>query len=586
MLVMRPEESSLQIPLDVRAVWEHPDHFDLAHILWMTWPDLNHVRFSLHEVTSIFRLDQKDDTATVLVRPHRWGSSPDARVVDVEVVRLQRGNLISRQTAILSPMQITARRLAEFCRIRDCSVFQCMAHLDGNPVEPDSELMLRNGDLITIVVSSEAKDPWSFHIASLPLHAHWDTRRWWSQEQTFLSEGTVLVFRDSTRATSDQGSLRIQVGKWYTWEILMRLVEKQWTDFRYVRLIKYDVHETWRMCPEFQANLHVVVFRSDQPQMLTRLVAVVCRDSVHERYQYWSQVVDVPMTELELFMLCGQLDSCKKNNVVCDSSWNGRPIRFAQHLLVEDGDLLILDVRQRQPFCDTIGEQELSPPQALAISLLQKRTRLTYVSGHAAPAKTWRKSSVLGLRPPGNPTYWFVNQLNTMSKYVHKGQDIYILDDVTRNLPKLSLMQCLGTEVPRSIATPMRREHARPDLSSQSVSLLRVELQASLGFTEADRPVWNIHSLDLEESIKTTACQLEVCSWNEDLLFAEALELYTDGSFDGHRAGWAVVILAHWGSHHAVLGTCSGAISEGSVTELGVEVPKLTAQVAEQVALV
>ena len=120
-------------------------------------------------------------------------------------------------------MRTTARRLAEFCRIRDCSVFQCMAHLDGNPVEPDFELILRNGDLITVVVSSEAKDSWSFHIASLPLHAHWDTRRWWSQEQTFLSEGTVLVFRDSTRATSDQGRLRIQVEKWYTWEILMRM---------------------------------------------------------------------------------------------------------------------------------------------------------------------------------------------------------------------------------------------------------------------------------------------------------------------------------------------------------------------------
>ena len=126
------------------------------------------------------------------------------------------------------------------------------------------------------------------------------------------------------------------------------------------------------MCPEIQANLNVVVFRSDQPQMLTRLVTVVCRDSIHESYQYWSQVVDRSMTELELLMLCGQLDSCKQNHVVCDSSWNGRPIRFAQHLLVEDGDLLILDVRQRQPFCDTIGEHELSPPHALATSLLQK----------------------------------------------------------------------------------------------------------------------------------------------------------------------------------------------------------------------
>ena len=134
---------------------------------------------------------------------------------------------------------------------------------------------------------------------------------------------------------------------------------------------------------------------------------------------------------------------------------------------------------------------------------------------------------------------------------------------VTRRLPKLSLMQYIGTEVPRPIATPMRREHACPDLSSQSVSLLQAGLQESLSFTEADRPVWDIHSLDLEESLKTTACQLEVCSWNEDLLFAEALELYTDGSFDGHRAGWAVVILAHWGSHHAVLGTCSGATWSG-----------------------
>lgn len=173
-----------------------------------------------------------------------------------------------------------------------------------------------------------------------------------------------------------------------------------------------------------------------------------------------------------------------------------------------------------------------------------------------------------------------------MSKMVVTGEDVYIVDDVPRQSVKLSLAQCLDRSTQRPIATPMKREPACPALSTHCVNLVSMEVQDTLQFSEADQPVWNLKDLELEEYILYAAQQLDVCRWNEDLLFAEAFELYTDGSFNGTKAGWAVVIVAHWNSHHAVLGTCSGAISEGLATEIGVEIPKLTAQVAEQVALV
>ena len=79
---------------------------------------------------------------------------------------------------------------------------------------------------------------------------------------------------------------------------------------------------------------------------------------------------------------------------------------------------------------------------------------------------------------------------------------------------------------------------------------------------------------------------MKVCDWNEDLYYADAFEIYSDGSFDGKQAGWAIVLVAHWKEKHALVGTCSGAISTGPSTEVGVEIPKLSAQVAEQAALI
>ena len=369
--VLRPEEHDLQVPLDVRAVWRHPDHFDLANILWTTWPDLNHVRFSLHEVRSLYRLDQQDDMITVLVRPHRWGSSVDARSVNVEVVRLQWGSLISRQTAVLSSMKTTPRRIAELCKIRDCSVFLCEVYLEGHLMEPDSDLRLRNGDLVTVVVSNEEREQWTFRIGNIPLYNHWDTRRWRSQEQIFQQEGTVSVLRPVVSAEDTPSNIRIQVRTWYNWQIVIKLVEEQWSDFRYVDVIKYDVDGTWRRCPEFQSNMGVVILMPDPPPMLTRVVVVICRNVASDQMSFWSQVLETPTTETDLVALCGYLDVCKQCEVVCDPSWNGRPIRFAQHLSLEDGDILTLEARKRQPFCNEVEGSSSTLAEASTLALLQ-----------------------------------------------------------------------------------------------------------------------------------------------------------------------------------------------------------------------
>ena len=69
-------------------------------------------------------------------------------------------------------------------------------------------------------------------------------------------------------------------------------------------------------------------------------------------------------------------------------------------------------------------------------------------------------------------------------------------------------------------------------------------------------------------------------------MYADAIEIFTDGSFDGNSAGWAFAVIVHQDGIAALLGTVSGAVGTGLTNTVGVEVPKLSAQVAEQAALI
>ena len=87
-LILRPEEPLLPTRLEMRVSWYTPDHFDLAGVLWTAWPDLNYIRFRIHEVRSLYRIDQHNGHVTLLIRPHRWGLTFESRVIAVEVVEV------------------------------------------------------------------------------------------------------------------------------------------------------------------------------------------------------------------------------------------------------------------------------------------------------------------------------------------------------------------------------------------------------------------------------------------------------------------------------------------------------------------
>lgn len=135
--ILRPEEPIHPVQHEVRASWHAPGHFDLASIVWTVWPDLNYIRFRLYELTSSYCVDSHRGLLTLLVRPSRWGITNTAKVIAVEVVRLQWSSVISRATAHLITRHFSPKQLAQHCRIRDCSVMPCEVRLAGEPVEPD-----------------------------------------------------------------------------------------------------------------------------------------------------------------------------------------------------------------------------------------------------------------------------------------------------------------------------------------------------------------------------------------------------------------------------------------------------------------
>lgn len=149
-LILRPEEPLLNVQLEIRATWGHPDHFDLAGLLWSNWGDLNYVRFRIFGVRSHFQVGHFPGLITLLIRPHRWGLGPETKVILVEVVRTQWQSLISRPTAHLIRTQIAPRQLVEIARVRDCAVHLCEVRREGELVRPDEDMRLANGDLIIL----------------------------------------------------------------------------------------------------------------------------------------------------------------------------------------------------------------------------------------------------------------------------------------------------------------------------------------------------------------------------------------------------------------------------------------------------
>ena len=350
-LILRPEEPLLPTRLEMRVSWYTPDHFDLAGVLWTAWPDLNYIRFRIHEVRSLYRIDQHNGHVTLLIRPHRWGLTFESRVIAVEVVRLQWNSIISRMTAHFAGKHVTPRAIVQACRIRDCAVFPCEVQKDGVIHMPDERLILSNGDLITVVVRSGRSVGHLFTIPSPPFEAGWDPRRWRSQEQPFLIAGSILVFRLADRSNIANSRISIPIETWHNWEVAYRRIEQQWPDMRYIFLKKVNVHASRRFCPELADNVEAIVLeeRRGTPDHCTLIL--ICRDRDLDDVSIWSQKLAFPNAEAEMVELCGWTDICQRSNSLCTVSWNGRPVRFVDQIFPYDGDILEVEIEGRQPFC-------------------------------------------------------------------------------------------------------------------------------------------------------------------------------------------------------------------------------------------
>ena len=616
--VLRPFEPLVRVQLEVRASWDHPSVFDLAGLLWTVWPDLNYIRFRLVEVTSTFQVGQYPGLVTLLVRPHRWGQGADTQIINVEVVRVQWQSLISKQTAHLTQPILTPRQLVEQIQVRDCTAHICEARVDGEPVWPDQSIQLRNGALVTILVRQPAPRYGGFQIAVIRAEHRWDGRRWMSQEQPFSRDGIVWILRTAQNEHGAHARVRVPVESWHTWEIVYHKIRRHWISFRYSQMVRHIVHDTRQQIPEFRSQVTVAIITNDELAAETRCIVVVCRKEAHISARFWAQHWRGPINEIDAMDLCGYTELCQDPSYDCEAAFNARSLRFVQHMTVAHGDIVVTEVRSRVPFCsarytvpfgypdhDRDHMQMLQTRTGRCISgkvgskvdgerlgdhtltLLQVRVHSFRTSDSLSSMKNWNRSSTEGLRPPGNPTYWFVSQVNTMSRYVEKDQDIFVIDDVLRPATKLSLANCLNLALDeRPVPTPARSRAKCPDVSTRCVSIIDRDVQEDLMFADADRPCWKPQVLDLPEHFRSAVLGLRVCEWNEDLYYADAFEIYSDGSFDGKQAGWAIVLVAHWQENHALVGTCSGAISAGPNTEVGVEIPKLSAQVAEQAALI
>lgn len=265
--LLRPEEPLLPVRLDFRAIWFPPAHFDLPGILWTAWPDLNYVRFRIYEVRSHYRVDQHPGLITLVVRPHRWGLSPEVKVAVLEVVRLQWDSIISRMTALLIRRPVTHCALVQDARVRDCAVFYCEARYEGRPLMPDTEVEFLNGDLLTIVVRSDHSAQRVFKMSQIPFTAGWDSRRWRSQEQSFHRNGRILIFRITERHHVADSRVRIPVEDWYAWNIVYG------DSHMFIRRVLINRH--WEQCPEFRGNMEAIILDDHDSLAITRTVLVL-----------------------------------------------------------------------------------------------------------------------------------------------------------------------------------------------------------------------------------------------------------------------------------------------------------------------
>lgn len=293
-------------------------------------------------------------------------------------------------------------------------------------------------------------------------------------------------------------------------------LRRHWESYRYADIQRCPVNVIWNRIDEFQEQVAVAITTVDSFPKMRRAIVVLCREE-HQTARYWAQEWHRMIDEMEVILLCGKEEQCSRPSVDCDVSYNNRPLRFVQQVEVNNGDIVLLELRSRIPFCyadqkpvDLMhtapgaqsGNREVSSVSFLQITV-QVRTR------QPQEARAWIRPCTDGLRPPGNTTFWFVNQLNTLSKCVLSQGDIFVMDEVPRGGTKIKLFDhVLGHEQPRPrpIPTPARNKNRiGTHQTTYRVALSEcASLTWSLEFGQEEKPsrVHNsIHSIpELEEA--------------------------------------------------------------------------------------
>lgn len=570
--ILRPEEPIHPVQRDIRARWDEPSQFGLATMPWTAWPDLNYIRFRLFELSNTYCVESQRGTLTLLVRPSRWGLK--AQVIAVEVVRLQWSSIISRVTAHLMIRHFTPKELVQHCKIRDCSVFPCEVRTEGDTIAPDAVVWPRNGDLVTVLVSDGFSGPRRFMTRNIVFEAGWDPRRWRSQEQVITNDGSVMIFRVTTRSELKNTRVRIPTERWHTWEIILRRAEQHWIEHDFDDIQLFRANQFWRQCEEFRNQVDVGILGPARRRRDQRIVIFVCRDAIASDLDMWAQSVEPALNEYDVIDQCERVVQCQQPQVICHVHWNGRPLRFIENILVNNGDIFTLEVQPRITFCSKepdqwqrgVLHQSNSDPDNLVLlqqHVLRSKNTNARLQAFARPPTT-------GLPPPGNPT----------SKQMETGGQTN--EGPARPIP--TPCRAFKGGVPIRISDYISSGASSPD---QIPVCTATALAGLLDFDPVEEALmsdWgslNELGQDIQAWI-TNAPKIEYLYW--DPFDAHTVHVYTDGSASGNRAGWAFVIQAETPHEKILVGYQHGSFAHlqwhnrmGPPTEYNAEVQALTA---------
>lgn len=282
----------------------------------------------------------------------------------------------------------------------------------------------------------------------------------------------------------------------------------------------------------------------------------------------WAQEVEQTIAELDVVEACGWIEQCKPPHVICNSNWNGKPLRFTESAYVSSGDIFSLDIQPRTTFCEWDPRQHQMSGSPLATQDMEAAVLLQERRFHTKWAARGRdrftRSPIAGLPPPGNPT--------------PRTDEVRCLQERGSCRPIPTPCRAPGAGVPIKLAEHIPQESPK----DQHIPVCtQHELAKILDFdpvAEALRSDWeNLSELDPD-------VQEWISAVEKDPFDAHTVHIYTDGSANAEGAGWAFVIQADTPQEQVLVGYQLGSFAGhpwhsrmGPPTAYNAEIQALTA---------